>query len=86
MKVAAPNSAATAGSSPPAGSGVVVGGGAVDVGGSALVEHVASTGNGTRLVNEALMKLVSSPLPHHVALSVHSRKLWRESGTFGRCP
>ena len=78
---AVPTWAATAGSSPSAacgGNGVVVCGGAVDVGGSALVEHVASTGDGTRLINEALMKLVS--------LSVHSQKLWRESGTFGRCP
>ena len=65
------------------------GGGAAEDTGYSLLELRAAERKAQDEVNEsyeALMKLISSPLPHHVTLSVHPRKLWREFGTFGTCP
>ena len=94
--MAAPSCAATAGSiiTPVDGAVVSVGGADCDAGGSGLVELRAATGVEVLinffilfiLFNESLMKLTSSPFPHHVARSEHSRKLCVASGIFGRCP
>ena len=61
--------------------GVGGGGGGCGAGAAAaaLVVHIATTGLEV-LASDTLMKSTSKPLPHQVALSLQSLKLWLSSG------